>query len=269
MDNKSKSITSCKGKKMNRNVKALVQILGISTLVLAGSAYAADRRDNEPEKVGEVLFKIHDVVPEKNADGKVLYCNVGATFFNRTNIDLANVALTLKWNDDVIGEIIDQEERAAREQERTNPRASRSRYTTAGTTGRTVSTSIKLPPLKSMQQVSLKTKVDTDRCFILLNDMDITVNNCGTATINGRVSQQGCNNLFQYVSPKMAEYYMEFKEVSPEEQAAIEDAEMDDMQKEINASFDTTVAAIKAITDEKSAETNSEDKTGKNKEKAK
>ena len=243
---------------MNRKAKFFMQFLGISMVLATGVAYAAERKDDVKERTGEVLFKIHDIVPEKNADGNVVYCNVGATFFNRTNIDLANAALTLRWDDNVIGEIIDQEEREAKEKERNNSRSVRSRYSTANTTGKTISLQIKLPPIKTMQQVSLKTKVDTDRCFILLNDMDVTINNCGTASMTGRILQQGCSNLFQYISSKMPEYYMEFKEISPEQQAAIDNAEMDGIQKEINASFEATIMDIKNITDEKPVDANEE-----------
>lgn len=235
---------------MNRNFRFLMQVAGVSAALIAGVAYADDRNADETESVGEVLFKIHDVVPEKDTDGNVLYCNIGATFFNRTKVNIANAALTLKWTDDVIGEAIDQEERAEKEYKRTGSNEERSRYSTAGFTSRTVSASLKLPPLKSMQQVSLRSKVDTDRCFLLLNDMDIRVSNCGTAAMNSKISQQGCNNLFRYVSPKSAEYYVEFKEIDPAQQMAIEDAEIDVMQKELDEAFNQTVAAIKNIADE-------------------
>ena len=106
---------------MNGTAKFLAGVLVLGTALFTEVAGAAEKDDETP--LGEVLFKIHDIVPEKNADGKVLYCNIGATFFNNTTMDLTNVALTLRWNDEVIGETIDQEERAAKEQQRTNSRA--------------------------------------------------------------------------------------------------------------------------------------------------
>lgn len=227
--------------------KALVWVLLAGVVLPVGWARAAEDDD---KSVGEILFKIHDVVPEKDVDGKVLYCNVGATFFNRTSVDVSNVALSLLWNDEVIGETIDQEERADKEQRRTNPNAARSRYSTSGFTSKTVSLQLKLPPLKSMQQVSLKTKVDTDRCFLLLNDMDIKVTNCGTAAMNGKVSRQGCDNLFRYVSPMNAEYYTEFKEVSLEQQLMEEDKAFDAAEKELDKVYQETLDTIKNITAE-------------------
>lgn len=237
---------------MNGTAKFLAGVLVLGTALFTEVAGAAEKDDETP--LGEVLFKIHDIVPEKNADGKVLYCNIGATFFNNTTMDLTNVALTLRWNDEVIGETIDQEERTAKKQQRTNSREARSRYSTSGFTSKTINLPLKLPPLKAKQQVSLKTKVDTDRCFLLLNDMDINVNNCGTASMSGKVSRQGCNNLFRYVSPAGAEYYTEFKEISPEQQAAIEDAELDAEQKELEQLYNEALTAIENIASEVPAE---------------
>ena len=211
-----------KGMKMNRKAKLLMQVISLSTVLISGVAMAVDNKAAQTDK-GFVLFKIHDIVPEKNANGKVLYCNVGATFFNRTKEDVSNAALTLSWRDDVIDDIIVHEEREDKEKRRVDPKGPRPRYSTAGFTDKVVSTSLKLPPLKVGQQVSLKTKVDTDRCFLLLNDMDITVNNCGTIGMSDRRSGSiVCDNLFSYVSPKMPEYYTEFKETSYDDQIQAE-----------------------------------------------
>ena len=97
------------------------------------------------------------------------------------------------------------------------------------------------------QQVSLKTKVDTDRCFLLLNDMDISIDNCGTVASGEKTSRRGCENMFRYISPKMADYYTEFKEVSQDELVSMEDAELDAAQDKIKKTYEETLAAIKDI----------------------
>lgn len=249
-----------KGMKMSKKAKLLVLALG--TLFLAETSSAATVNTKKKEELSEnenVLFKIHDIIPEKNGDGKVLYCNIGATFFNRTNADISNASLNLMWDDEVISDTIDQEERAEREYKRTNSKAERSRYSTAGFTDKVIKLALKLPPLKAGQQVSLKTKVLTDRCFLLLNDMDINVSNCGTATMNDKISRGGCSNLFHYVSPKMPEYYMEFKQVSLNEQIASEDKELAEIQKEMEDVFGDTVAAIRGIVGSASDDSKTED----------
>ena len=82
---------------------------------------------------------------------------------------------------------------------------------------------LKLPPIKSHQQVFLKAKVVTDRCFLLLNDVNVNVKKCGTASSDENLSKIGCENLFRFISPKSEEYYSEFKEISPNELLAQEE----------------------------------------------
>ncbi len=231
---------------MIKGFDAFVKMLGVSAaLFMVNPVLAADEED---AGVGEILFKIHDVIPEKNADGKVLHCNIGATFFNRTNVDIANMSITLRWEDEVVSDMIDLEEREDKEKRRVAPRAARSRYSTASFNSKTIDLNVKLPPIKSMQQISMKTQVDTDRCFLLLNDMEVTVNNCGTLAVSGKAGKDQCANIFQYVSPKMPEYYTEFKETSYDKQIIIEDEEMANMRKEVDKMIADASATIESIT---------------------
>jgi hypothetical protein len=230
---------------MSKKAKLLMQVIGLSTALISGVSMAASDKGAETDK-GFVLFKIHDIVPEKNADGNVVYCNIGATFFNRTKNDVANLAISLNWNDDVIGEIMDVEEREEREKKRSKSKEPKSRYSTSSFTSEVVSLDLKLPPIKANQQITLKTKVDTDRCFILLNDMDILINNCGTLSASS--SKDACANYFQYISPKNGEYYTEFKKISLEEELSNEDAHVVQVQNDINKVFEETISSIDRIT---------------------
>ncbi len=245
---------------MINGLNSFVKFLGVSAAVMLINPVVAA----EPEQdggIGEILFKIHDVVPEKNADGKVLHCNIGATFFNRTNSDVSNMSITLRWEDEVVSDMIDMEEREDKEKRRTAPRAARSRYSTASFNSKTIDLNVKLPPIKSMQQISMKTQVDTDRCFLLLNDMEVAVNNCGTLAMNGKAGKDECANIFQYVSPKMPEYYTEFKETSYDKQIVIEDEEMANIRKEVDKMFADASATIESITTKEETSETSENKT--------
>ena len=244
---------------MIKGFDSFVKMLGVSAAVLmVNPALAAEKEDTG---VGEILFKIHDVIPEKNADGKVLHCNIGATFFNRTNADVSNMSITLRWEDEVVSDMIDLEEREDKEKRRIAPRAARSRYSTASFNSKTIDLNVKLPPIKSMQQISMKTQVDTDRCFLLLNDMEVTVNNCGTLAVSGKTSKDQCANIFQYVSPKMPEYYTEFKETSYDKQIVIEDEEMANMRKEVDKMIADASATIESITTKEDKNSVSESQT--------
>ena len=229
---------------MKINTKYIMPALALGLTFVVVDVNAAPNSGKESN--GEVIFKIHDVVPEKNPEGDVIYCNLGATFFNRTKTDIANVSISLSWNDDVIGEIIDIEDREEREKKKSKSKEPRSRYSTSSFTSSTVTVDFKLPPIKMNQQISLKTKVDTNRCFILLNDMDVLVNNCGT--LSATSSKEACANYFQYISPKNGEYYTEFKEISWENQMAQEDKTVIKIQDDIDRIYEDTIRTIGGIT---------------------
>ena len=106
--------------------------------------------------------------------------------------------------------------------------------------------------MKPHQQVTLKSKIATDRCFLLLNDMEIKVTNCGTAGDDKNLYGRGnadCSNLFRYISPKNAEYYSEFKEISSEEIEAQEQSESDRKKQEINNLYKETVDSITGLSE--------------------
>lgn len=225
---------------MKNNAKLFIASLGLG--IIAGVSAASAASD-------AVLFKIHDVVPVKNADGNVVSCDVGATFYNRTSEELVNAALDLVWTDEVVADAINQEERNAKEAKRSG-RRNLPRYNTATYNERTVRMNLRLPPMKPQQQVTLKSKVTTDRCFLLLNDMEVNVTNCGS---NGDKSKNystktNCNNLFLFVNPKSPEYYSEFKPVSMDELNA-QELNMNNQQKQdLNTLYKETITSIAALT---------------------
>ena len=217
--------------------KILAYCLGIGFASYVGVAAAADEG---------VLFKIHDIVPVKNADGIVVSCELGATFYNRTESEISNAALTLSWADEVVAEAINQEERNAREARRTS-RRNTPRYNTASYNTKDIALDLRLPPIKPHQQVSLKAKVVTDRCFLLLNDVNMDVTKCGTASSDEKLSKIGCENLFRFVSPKSEEYYSEFKEISPEQMLAQEEGINNAKKMEVLDLYNSTLTTIESI----------------------
>ena len=228
---------------MNKNAKLFAACLGLGMASCINAAAAA---------ADAVLFKIHDIVPVKNADGNVVSCDVGATFYNRTANEVTNASLNLIWADEVVADAINQEERNAKEAQRLN-RRNVARYNTATYNDRNVTMSLRLPPLKPYQQVTLKSKVVTDRCFLLLNDMEIEVTNCGTSAdtgksgVSSRAAAAACSNLFRFVGPKSPEYYSEFRPVSAEEQNAQEQNQSDQQKQEINSLYKETVSSINVL----------------------
>lgn len=233
---------------MKTSVRYFVGALALGTALSVGNVQA---QANNQEAAGEILFKVHDIIPEKDADGNVIFCNMGATFFNRTKQNITNAALKLVWLDEVVSDVIDQEERAENEAQRINSKQARNRFPTSTITDKEIVASLKLPQIKVNQQVSLKTKVDTDRCFLLLNDMDVEVVNCGTAGVGvGVASKQSCANMFRHISPKMPEYYTEFKEISLEEELIQEADEVIKIENEVDEAYNNALNVLNKVVGE-------------------
>ena len=230
-----------KGSKMNRTKKVLVQCLSVGLASYIGAAHAADNA---------VLFKIHDINPIKNSDGIVTSCDLGATFFNRTGSEVTNATLNLVWPDDVVSDTIEQEQRAEKEAIRLS-RRNVSRYSTSDYNDKSVSLNLKLPPLKPYQQVTMRTKVNTDRCFLLLNDVEINVYNCTTggsgATATGGRGSNACGDIFRFVSVSNPEYYTEFSAVSMQEIQTQEQTQAEKEKSEVNRLFTETIDAINEL----------------------
>ena len=196
-----------------------------------------------------VIFKIHDVVPVKDADGRVVSCELGATFFNRTESEVTNTSLNLIWADEVVAEAINQEERNARESQRSNRRSS-PRYNTATYNTRDVTLNLRLPPLKANQQVTLKSKLVTDRCFLLLNNVEVNVLNCSTSSTENNkkvVDKNTCKDIFRFVGPKSSEYYHDFKEISLEDIIAQEDKKIEDQKKDLTTVYEETLKVLNDV----------------------
>lgn len=225
---------------MKKANNVLIRCLSICLASCIGTAQAAD---------DAVLFKIHDIVPIKNADGLVISCELGATFYNRTASEINNAAVNLIWRDEVVSDAIDQEQRDEREATRLSRR--RSRYSTSDYDSDTVTLSLKLPPIKSFQQVSLQSKINTNRCYLLLSDMEVEVANCGMsggniAKTTGR-STAACNNLFRFVSVKNPEYYTEFKEISFSDQTQQEQTMLEQQKQDIDKLYNEAIEAVNAL----------------------
>ena len=225
---------------MRKSQKLFIGCLALGMSAFINMANATDET---------VIFKIHDVVPVKDADGRVVSCELGATFFNRTGSEITNTSLNLIWADEVVAEAINQEERNAREQQKANRQAV-ARYNTASYNSRDVLLNLRLPPMKANQQVTLKSKLTTDRCFLLLNNVEVNVLNCSmTKTENDKkvVNKSECKDLFRFIGPKSAEYYYEFKEISLDDIITQEDKKMEDQKKDVTAAYDETIKALNDI----------------------
>lgn len=195
-----------------------------------------------------VLFKVHDVKPLKNEDGIVTDCEFGLTLYNRSPKSIDNATMQLSWLDDSVSMVIDEEDKQDIEEITAdtkkknfvnNPQLNPSRPKTENFVSKDLTTSVTLPQIKPFRQVSLKSKIKSDRCFLMIGDARFSFSSC-TVSESGSESrrssglrQEGgsCQSLFRFVSPRDPEYYREFQKVSFNEEA---EKRAEQRKKEIN-----------------------------------
>lgn len=245
-------------------------LLSVTCALLALSAVPAWAQSDEDsdglfsavsDSQPAVLFKIHEIKPIKNRDGKVADCEFNATFYNRSNNNIDGAVININWEDEAISNVIDDEKEASirKMQEDNynensgmynNPTSETEKLTPVGLTA-----SIRIPPLKPYRQVSLKSKIASDRCFLMVNDASFKLENCSMSNAgkNG-VSVQGaganaCDGLFKFVSANDPEYYREFKKVSFNEEKKAKVNARKKEQQDLTATYDKAVSNLSKATD--------------------
>ncbi|MBP3546605.1 MAG: hypothetical protein J6K16_05695 [Alphaproteobacteria bacterium] len=233
------------------------KVLGLAaTLLVATSINSAKAAEEEA-----VLFKIHDITPVKSAEGEVVGCDFVTTFYNRSSYTVRNASMGLAWKDEAINGVIEKEKK---EDEAKNRRGtSRGRSATERVTDPDVEVMIEIPTIKPATQIAVKSRANTDRCFLMIDNVKHSVKSCnletpkgGKANVSnrGRGAEAGCNRIFQYVSAEDPQYYLEFKAVSVDaENAEREEAnrknksQVDDMYRKAVSAIDTANSVVSGI----------------------
>ncbi len=216
---------------------------------LAASAPATGSNTTEEE----VLFKIHDISPVKNSDGEVIACDFNATFYNRSPYEVSDAVVSLTWNDQSLENIIKSEK--SEDAKKRNISSGRAYSETERKTAKTVNAEVELSNLSSYKQVTVNARVNTDRCFMLLQNVDFSIKNCsakgGMAENKNNARRQNRNNpcarMFKFVAPQDAQYYLDFKEISLDEEKAIEDSQKQDQKNQTNSIYSKTVDTLDSV----------------------
>lgn len=249
---------------MTENKKVFLSVLG---MVMAGCVSAANAQQSAQENI---LFKIHDVQPVKNADGAVVACDFDTTLYNRSNSALRVAVLNLTWTDETVTALVNDEKKAEQK------KSGRSYSKTENVTPPSVSTSIDVPQIEPFTQVTVRNRLQSDRCFLLIGDVKSSATNCSViaAASKERVSPVSTNNkggncdgLFKFVSPTDPEYYREFKPVSYEEDKALSENKRAQDRRDINTQYDAVVTEINKVSkvlSEIKGDINAEDLDGEN-----
>ena len=214
---------------------------------------------------GAVMFKIHDIKPIKNDDNLVESCEFSATFYNNTEMTVSNVELELVWRDKVVEETIETERKEAtstfRGRRIQNNRSYRRGSGTEAFTTVELTAPISLPPLAPAKQITVKNTVKSDRCFMMLENVEVNIRSCRTAGSDSALGAGGnavgvrssvsesCNGLFKYYSPKDPEFYTDFKPISYDEESAQERLKINKDKEEVEDMHEKALSAIRRAGD--------------------
>ena len=226
-------------------------VMGLAATVLAVANINAANAAATQSKDNAVLFKIHDINPVKNNEGEVVGCDYSATFYNRSDMTIRNATIDLGWKDKAIGDVIEQEKKE--DTAKNNYRGRRARSVTERTTDRDVSALLEVPTIKPAKQVVVKSRVNTDRCFLLIDNVDFNVKSCNAESAAGSVDgakrrggESACNRLFSFVSPEDPQYYLEFKAITVDEEKAEIEEQRQNQKSETDGMYKKAVSAIDA-----------------------
>ncbi len=230
-------------------------------LLTSGSAMAATAKKTdtvEPTTRNDaVIFKIHDIEPVSK-EGIVTGCDFTVTLYNRTAVNFRNFTLNLNWKDtvderfkfdayvkSVLGEgATIQESDLLGEQAVSKPLA----------------TALTVNAFGTNKQISVKTHVDNEKCYLLLTNADYSVTPCDIArNMNAdnknviNTDGKDCTAMFQLVDTANPEYFGEFKSISVTEIAAqnqqLHNEELSDIDDVISKIVENLGVSDKTLTD--------------------
>ena len=170
------------------NKKVFLGIMGLLAMYGAGKAQAQTGTPVTPaetvvsevkprkSKADAVLFKIHDIVSINQNDGMYQACDFFVTFYNRSDKDINGATLNLTWKDDALEEIIRNETKSSDERAAAQAEGLQEDYVHPGdenvpsytekVSPQEISTTIEMPAVKAYEQVSVRSRLQTDRCFM-------------------------------------------------------------------------------------------------------
>lgn len=224
--------------------KILVSGISFLTLfALMNPTMAEEKKEDEASSKPEaILFRIENIKPIANKDGLIDKCNFMVTAFNRMDKAVKEAKLNFKWTDNISGKyVIDGSDIKVK----------------SGNDAKTVvNANITLSDIAPHTQKSFETSVDTDKCFLLFDNLEYTVESCmnegdKVEIKNSKVvsKTEGCKNNFDYIDSKNPEYYSEFKDVPESVIAKQAEDEKNNEVAKISENYQNTIKDLqKAVT---------------------
>ena len=239
-----------------------------------------------------ILLKINNVKSVKNKDGLITSCDFDAIVYNRSTSKISGAAVDLSWKDEaaaaaLIDEAERKKEREAREaQDNTisaaarNARAARAARTSTARSARANAENeydpnvpdlvftLDIPEVESYGQAVITSKLKSDKCFLLVQDAEISVRSCNAtapqenenpvvksttrllSSSTGNSGNSGCVAMFEYISSKDPQYYRDFKKIDPESEKLARLSRQELIKQEVEADYQRALQAMDAIAKE-------------------
>jgi len=189
---------------------------------------------------GAILFRIENIKPITNADGLVDKCSFVITAYNRMDKGVKEAKLRLRWEDNISAKYTIS-----------NGAVKTKKADEAKTV---VKSTVVLENIAPHIQKSFESVVETDKCFLLFDNLEYTVKNC---VIDGEKQEMrdnkvirsdgGCEGNFNYVNSKNPEYYSEFKDVPDSVLAKQADDEKKREVSKIEENYKNTMKEIENL----------------------
>lgn len=228
----------------------------------------AQKTFEKTSEEGAIIFRIEDIKPLTNEKtGLIDKCSFMVTVFNRMDEEVKEATLDFMWRDTIAKKykIADDDVQVVSKPEEALT---------------LITKTITMEKIKPHRQKSFEEVVETDKCFLLFDQLEYQVKSCITENDkivirnNKKIGTGSCGGRFDYINSKNPEYYSEFKDIPEsvlQQQAEEEkEAELEGVNKaydQVLATVDKIDAELDKIAKVKSEEENEEENANKAKDK--
>lgn len=183
----------------------------------------------ESSKPEAMLFRVENIKPLANTEGVTERCSYMVTAYNRSDRPLKDAKLVLTWTDNISGKY----------------KVEDSKLAVVKNAVKLINSEITIDNVAPHKQKSFEQRVDTDKCYLLLDNTQFKVTSCEIEGL-GKMEAGKCTEFFNYIDSKNPEYYSEFKDVP----ATVLEKQIEDEKKQEIAKIEETIGKINKTMDE-------------------
>lgn len=204
------------------------------------SSVSAEDKKEDSSDAGAIIFRIENIKPIADKDGLINKCNFVVTAFNRMDKGVSEAKLKFQWQDNISAKYAVQGQNI--------------KVNSEDEAKTIISTEMTMNDIAPHSQKSFEGSVNTDKCFLLFDNLQYNVISCSNAgdkieMKNSKVvnKKNSCSNNFDYIDSKNPEYYSEFNDVP--ESVITQQAENEKVKEveKINRDYNDTMNSFQRI----------------------